>query len=98
MVAILFALALYLDAEAVDALGRALGAGQATSPLARLMWPALPTVPGMPVLANPPPVSHNRDTGTACRFSSNGVMRSWSCSTRPWTNLSPASVFDHQVH
>jgi len=40
----------------------------------------------------------SRDTGTACSFSSNGVIRSWSCSTRPWTNLSPASVFDHQVH
>jgi hypothetical protein len=41
LVAILFALALHLDAEAVDALGRALGAGQAISSLARLMWPTL---------------------------------------------------------
>jgi hypothetical protein len=35
---------------------------------------------------------HSIDTGAACSFSSNGVMRSWSCSTRPCTNLSPTAA------
>lgn len=47
---------------------------------------------GVAFCGKPAPASHSIDTGTACNFSSNGILRSWSCSTKPWTDLSPTAA------
>jgi hypothetical protein len=40
---------------------------------------------------------HSSDTGAACSFSSNGVMRSWSCSTMHPEHLNPDRHLQRQT-